>query len=324
MAYLFMATPCVCIEFYSLSTEKWENDGGVQWPLFTHHEIKLNKKGQCLFLPSSSQVRAWIKKSLEDNDLFRKQRLQKIVLAHDLSHPPADVWQLLILPAPKYPQENLEQSEPGWWCPFPGLEGTKDRFSQCLRFTLVFGENLVGVAWVHTSRIRSYGVFWELKMSLGTRGGSSCCHHSRLTKQNNKISLSGRPGNEPKGRQYFPPTLHYLSQEAVQSDVSFESQPEAARRSVRIQAGKDDHKLNDIPVPHHLMQNVTEKDLYSDAGTAGEMCESEHSRCQILQWELGGESLRIIVVKISYLFIFLVPDWIKKVFLNWIYSNGMH
>lgn len=63
------------------------------------------------------------------------------------------------------------------------------------------------------------------------------------TKQQNQPQWETR--NEPKGRQYFPPTLHYPSQEAVQSDVSFESQPEAARRSVRIQAGKDDHKLNE-------------------------------------------------------------------------------
>lgn len=104
MAYLFMATPCVCIEFPIVWAQRNEkNDGGVQWPLFTHHEIKLNKKGQCLFLPSSSQVRAWIKNHWKTMIFLESRGYRKIVLAHDLSHPPADVWQLLTLPAPKYP-----------------------------------------------------------------------------------------------------------------------------------------------------------------------------------------------------------------------------
>ena len=97
MAYLFMATPCVCIEFPIAWAQRNEkSDGGVQWPLLSH-EIKLNKKSQCLFPLSSPQVRARISAFLESRDY------RKIVLAHDPSHPLADVGQLLTLPALKYP-----------------------------------------------------------------------------------------------------------------------------------------------------------------------------------------------------------------------------
>lgn len=78
-------------------------------------------------------------------------------------------------------------------------------------------------------------------MSRGTRGGSACCHHSRLTKQNQP---QWETRNETKERKCLCLCCITPPKEAVQSDVSFESQPEAARRSVRLQAGKDDHKLH--------------------------------------------------------------------------------
>ena len=103
MAYLFMVTPCVCIESPIAWAQRNEkSDGGVQWPLLSH-EIKLNKKGQCLFPPSSPQVRARMKNHWKTVIFLESRDYRKIVLAHDPSHPLADVGQLLTLPALKYP-----------------------------------------------------------------------------------------------------------------------------------------------------------------------------------------------------------------------------